>query len=65
MGKKCVSYKTTAKYDVQNVKMYGRHRCYSKKLAQRRKGVWYHASGRKLRTRNKNNPAPYANFNKF
>ena len=65
MGRKCVSYKTTSTYDVPNVKMYGRNRCYSRKLAHRRKGVWYTSSGKKIRTRNKNNPALYAKFSKL
>ena len=65
MGRKCVSYKSTSTYDVPNVKMYGRNRCYAKKLAHCRKGVWYTASGRKIRTRNKNNLVPFTKFSKL
>ena len=64
-GRNCTSYRNTATYDVSNVKMYGRNRCKSKKLVVRRNGVWYTASGKKYRTRNKNNPGPYAKISRL
>ena len=65
-GKKCVSYKTTAKYDVpkrQDVRPPPLLLRRNSRNAARVCGI--HASGRKLRTRNKNNPAPFAKFSKL